>query len=165
MMGKFKHGMSNTRVFKTWLRMIDRCKNDRQGTYGKRGITVCQRWLDSFEAFYQDMGDPPSPGHSIDRYPDNDGNYEPSNCRWATKIQQARNTSRNTILTMGGKSKTLAEWSEITGIKEPTICVRLASGWSHERALSEPIQARVGTPWKDSGMSRSAWYRARGGAL
>lgn len=161
----FKHGMSNTRVFKTWLGMIDRCRNDRQGTYGKLGIMVCDKWEKSFESFYKDMGDPPSAEHSIDRI-DVHGHYEPGNCRWATRKQQARNTTRNTILRLGDTSMTIAEWAEKTGIKPSTICVRLASGWGVARTLMEPVKSnRIGKPWVDAGMSRSSWYRAKAKAI
>ena len=129
-----RHGMTHTRVHSIWTNMLSRCHTDPQGTYGKRGITVCQEWEHSFLKFYQDMGEPPSPEHSIDRI-NTRGNYEPGNCRWATRKEQARNTTKNTFLVLNGQSKTIAEWSEITGIKSATICVRLANGMSHEEAL------------------------------
>ncbi len=87
------HGLSETRVYKTWTAMKDRCsnpKNKAYANYGGRGIAVCDRWMNSFESFYADVGDRPSDQHSIDRI-NNDGNYEPSNCRWATKSQQQSN--------------------------------------------------------------------------
>ena len=136
---KITHGMSKTRVFKIWMGMLDRCKNDRDGHWGKRGIIVCKRWRDSFVDFYKDMGEPPTDKHSIDRI-DVNGNYEPNNCRWATYKQQARNKRNNTILTLNGYSATLAEWSEITGLKPSTLCVRLYTlGWSAKDALQKPV--------------------------
>ena len=157
----FKHGMSRTRVFKTWLGVIDRCRNDRQGNYGKRGIKVCDRWLASFENFYADMGDPTSPKHSIDRI-NVHGDYSPGNCRWATRKEQARNTTRNTLLELNGISATIAEWSEKTGIKPATICRRLAHGYSVQSALTSPVrQWRLNSPWVSEGISRSEWYRRR----
>lgn len=156
-----KHGMSHTRVFKIWLGMIDRCRNKRRN-YGKRNIQVCDRWLNSFSAFYVDMGEPPSRKHSIDRI-DTYGNYEPDNCRWATRQEQARNTSSNTILSHKGQGKTIAEWSEITGIKSVTICARIYSyGWNVSKALTEQPLKKLPSvkPWTQIGLSRSSWYRA-----
>jgi len=157
----YKHGKSGTVVHNTWMRMWDRCRNDRQGTYGKRGIRVCDRWK-SFDVFYQDMGEPNGPGYSIDRI-DNDGHYEPDNCRWATRRQQSLNTSRNTRLSHLGKEMTISEWSERTGIKASTICRRIYNyGWSIGEALSIQPTERLPIikPWTRLGMSRSSWYRA-----
>jgi hypothetical protein len=87
------HSLSKTKTYRTWIRIKSRCLNERErrySEYGGRGIRVCERWLESFENFLADMGHPPSPSHSIDRI-DNDGNYEPSNCRWATMSQQNKN--------------------------------------------------------------------------
>jgi hypothetical protein len=88
------HGLTETAEYRIWCHMKGRCldPNDkRYKDYGGRGIKVCKRWLHSFENFLKDMGSRPSPELSIDRYPDNNGNYEPSNCRWATRSQQMRN--------------------------------------------------------------------------
>ena len=87
------HGLSKTREYETWCHMIQRCEDPRQPGYkhwGGRGITICDRWRNDFEAFLADMGHRPSAKHSLDRI-NNDGNYEPSNCRWATRHEQARN--------------------------------------------------------------------------
>jgi len=107
------------------------------------------------------MGEPPSPAHSLDRI-DVNGNYTPDNCRWATKIEQARNTTRNTLLELNGVRVTIAEWSDKTGIKQATICRRLAQGQSVEAALTAPVRPwRINAPWKVEGLSRSEWYRRR----
>ena len=86
------HGMSNTQIYRSWTQMIQRCENPNNigfKYYGGRGIKVCKRWH-TFENFFADMGEPPV-GKSLDRWPNNDGNYEPENCRWATIFQQAKN--------------------------------------------------------------------------
>lgn len=95
MPGKVKHGKAGTRIYRVWSEMIQRCTNPNNqhwDRYGGRGISVCERWL-AFEGFYADMGDCPGPGLSLDRV-DNDGNYEPANCRWATKFEQGINRAK-----------------------------------------------------------------------
>jgi hypothetical protein len=95
------HGMTRTPEYQAWSGMITRCENakrDDYPLYGGRGIKVCDRWRTSFENFYTDMGPRPSKKHSLDRYPDKNGDYAPNNCRWATREQQARN-KRSTVLT------------------------------------------------------------------
>jgi hypothetical protein len=137
------HGMSETRTYRIWCSMYTRCnyqKNVSYKNYGGRGITICERWR-SFENFFADMGHPPSDKHSIDRV-NNDGNYEPSNCRWATPNEQAGN-SRNAIrLTFGGLTFSISEWSRRTGLKRATINARIEKGWSAERALTTPARGQ-----------------------
>lgn len=104
----FTHGMYDTRVYSIWKNMRQRCLNPRHpryGDYGGRGITICQTWLDSFEAFYKDVGDPP-PGLTLDRI-DNDGPYAPDNVRWASRADQNRNQRSRTPKTcqVGGCDK------------------------------------------------------------
>lgn len=139
------HGMAGTPEYQAWWNMLARCTNpehDWYSDYGGRGIQVCERWRDSFENFYADMGPRPSPDHSLDRE-NNDGNYEPGNVRWATKPQQNRNLRVNALMTLNGKSATAAEWAEITGISAITIATRRKRGWSDERALTTPPQPRA----------------------
>lgn len=100
--------------------------------YGGRGIRVCDRWLSSFADFVRDMGPRPE-GTSLDRYPNNDGNYEPGNCRWATVPTQCRNTSINRLF----NGKTLAEWSEILGVNPSTLWERYRHGWPVSRILTK----------------------------
>lgn len=110
--------------------------------YGGRGITMCDRWKNSFVAFLEDMGPRPSSNHSIDRFPDNDGNYEPGNCRWATKLEQQQNTSKNKYLVVDDVTKPVGEWSIDTGISRSTIHLRLNRGWSDRDAVMTPLQRR-----------------------
>jgi hypothetical protein len=125
--------------------MMERCHNRSNKDYpdyGGRGIRVCERWR-AFAAFFADMGVRPSLAHSIDRYPNNDGNYEPGNCRWATSKEQARNKRNNRILRHGGRAATIAEWAEITGLPGGTIQARVTQlRWSVADALSRPLHER-----------------------
>jgi hypothetical protein len=132
------HGMSNTRIYSIWRKIIDRTTNENNiqyHRYGGRGITIHPSWLESFDTFYKDMGDPPTDRHEIDRK-DNNGNYCKDNCKWSTRKEQQNNTSRNRIITFNGESHSLSQWSEITGVNSATIYSRLKNGWSIERALS-----------------------------
>jgi hypothetical protein len=139
-----KHGHSQrTPEYESWAGMIQRCtnpKNSKYASYGGRGISVCDRWLGSFESFLSDMGPKPSPEHSLDRYPDNDGNYELTNCRWATPTQQVRNRSVTTRLDFGGVLQTEMEASEESGISRSIINARLRRGWSPLEAKTMPKQ-------------------------
>jgi hypothetical protein len=131
------HGLSFKPEFVVWKTMIFRCHNPKSTEYhryGSRGIIVCERWRESFENFIADMGERPSKGHSIDRI-DNNGNYEPGNCRWATDKEQCNNRRDNRLITCDGKTKTMTAWSELTGIKIGTIWARLKSGWSEQDAV------------------------------
>lgn len=123
-----KHGYCGTPTYKTWQAMKGRCAGrlSDPARYKDRGIAVCERWL-KFENFLADMGNRPS-GMTIDRI-DSDGNYEPSNCRWATKREQMQNTSYNVFLELDGKRRCVAEWSRITGLQKQTIRKRLLLGW------------------------------------
>jgi hypothetical protein len=108
--------LPGTVEYRTWEDMITRCTNPRTKGwphYGGRGITVCDRWRDRFAAFLADMGRRPSPAHSLDRFPNNDGNYEPGNCRWATWSEQMRNRRpRVTTGTLQGHARTFSPPSE-----------------------------------------------------
>jgi hypothetical protein len=107
--------------------------------YGARGIKVCDRWLDSFENFYADMGDRPSSKHSLDRI-DNDGNYEPDNCQWAIAKVQCNNKSDNRLITALGKTMTLTQWGDETGLHIETIRYRLKHGWSPDKTMTTPLK-------------------------
>ncbi len=134
------HGMSASPEFAVWRSMKQRCSNENHvaySLYGGRGITVCDLWRDSFERFWKDMGTRPSLAHSIDRI-DNDGNYEPGNCRWATVVEQGRNKHNNVLLTHHGDTMCLVEWAELIGVSPEAITARLRRGWSVEDAVTTP---------------------------
>lgn len=137
------HGKRHTPEYETWAHILQRCHNPNDTgyyKYGARGITVCDRWRDSFENFLADMGKRPSPRHSIDRI-DNNGTYSPDNCRWATKNVQANNTRRNHILTYNGRSQTMTEWAIEVDIPYSVLIQRINKlHWTVERALTEPVR-------------------------
>lgn len=125
-----RHGMSDSPEFWAWVQMIERCTNDRNESfdhYGGRGISVCEIWRTSFEAFLADMGKRPSGKHSLERN-NNDGNYEPDNCRWASRKEQARNTTRSRKVEWRGQTKTIAEWAEEFGVSYDTVRHRVRMG-------------------------------------
>lgn len=127
---------ANPREYRIWQSMKSRCHYpDRAGRYAERGITVCDRWFDSFEDFLADMGPCPSPIHSIDRI-DNKGNYEPGNCRWATPSEQSRNQGRNHLITVDGITRPLCDWAAERGLRPSTVQARIGRyGWTAEKAL------------------------------
>lgn len=136
-----RHGKHNSPEYVAWASMKMRCYNPNGSeyhNYGGRGITVCERWACSFEAFLEDMGPRPSSNHSIDRFPDKDGNYEPSNCRWATPVEQSRNRRGLRLLTCRGRSLCIAEWSEISGVHKDVIRQRIRWRWLAEEAIFTP---------------------------
>jgi hypothetical protein len=131
--------MYHKRTYQTWYHMNGRCHKPRSRSYkhyGARGIRVCIRWRCSYEKFYEDMGEHPGDGYSIDRI-DNDGNYTPKNCRWATKKEQYANKTNNVFLTYKGETKHMAEWARITGINKSTIKTRRRRGKSICQILSK----------------------------
>jgi hypothetical protein len=137
-----KHGMKNTPEYRIWKAMRSRCgctKSERAKDYSLRGISVCKRW-DDFLTFYADMGPRPSRDHSIERI-DNDGDYEPRNCRWATRIEQGNNKRNNVRISANGKNQTVAQWSVELGLNASTIRRRLRIGWSPDRALFEALHS------------------------
>jgi hypothetical protein len=138
----------------TWQSMKQRCLNPRHqayANYGGRGITICDRWRHSFTTFLADMGPRPE-GRTLDRV-DNDGNYEPGNCRWATKSTQLSNRrpglrresstrSARRPATLDGVTRSLSQWAKSVGLSYCCVEKRLAKGWSIERALSTPSRNR-----------------------
>lgn len=131
------HGMSRSgnflKEYKTWHSMKGRCAS-RHKNYGGRGIKVCDRWLNSFENFLADMGPCPSPKHSIERI-DNDGNYEPGNCRWATLLEQSNNTRKNVFIEYRGKRLSVSRWAARMGIARQTLYARISKNLTVEQIL------------------------------
>lgn len=132
-----KHGLSKLPEYGIWQAMKNRCTNpsvDKYKNYGGRGIAVCERWLNSFSAFYEDMGKRPSAAYSIERI-DYDGNYEPDNCKWATALEQANNRCTNHRGHYRGEEVTIAELARRTGISPMTLYGRIVrSGKTFEEA-------------------------------
>ena len=131
------HGKAHGTEWKTYYAMLDRCTKPEHKSfprYGGRGITVCERWENSFENFLADMGDRPS-GMTLDRI-DNSKGYSPENCRWVTAKQQCNNRHNNVIIDAFGLSLTLAQWSVKTGVHQGTIAKRIKDGWIKEKALT-----------------------------
>ena len=122
-----------------WSQMIQRCtnsKNEKFPIYGGRGIGVCERWKD-YQNFILDLGQRPSPSHTIERR-DNNRGYEPDNCFWATREQQGRNRRTNRFLTANGTTLTVVEWAEKIGVNPDFLHSRIGYGWSDERIINEP---------------------------
>jgi len=136
------HGLSKTIEYKRWRGMLARCNNKNAANYagyGGRGITVCERWMRSFENFLKDVGLAPTKTHSLDRI-DNEKGYFPENCRWATQVEQSRNTISNRNVIHNGMTKSIAQLSEETGLPHHVICGRLNRNWTLEKVLNTPIR-------------------------
>jgi len=129
------HGKSKTRVYNAWLDMRKRCSTS--SSYMKKGIKICERWLQSFENFYTDMGDPPHLFLSLDRI-NNDGDYTPDNCRWATRKEQNINRSTTKWITIDNETKTLTDWCLKFDMHWVTVKHRTNKGWTIEDALTIP---------------------------
>lgn len=126
--------------------MRARCHNPKSNDYalyGARGIAVCERWRDSFENFLADMGHKPTARHSIDRI-NNDGNYEPSNCRWATATEQSRNRRCVRSIVIDGVSMCVSAWAEVASVRACTIRSRLNAGWTPKDAVFTPVDVTAG---------------------
>ena len=137
-----RHGKHNSTEYLIWRGMLSRCQNPTSSSYaryGARGISVCATWASSFEVFFADMGERP-PRTTLDRRDNNKG-YDPSNCRWATAIEQSRNRRNNRVLEFGGESLCVSEWAERVGISAPALFHRLRVGWPLEVALTTPASA------------------------
>ena len=141
--------------------MIARCYSPvatGYNRYGGRGISVCDRWRASFEAFIDDVGPKPTPLHTLDRT-NNDGNYEPSNVRWATRKEQSRNLNRTTIVTVEGNVYKASELADIAGLQTRTIAKRASKNLPLERVIS-PLRREM--PDNFSEMQQAGWEARRG---
>lgn len=139
---KVVHGMWRTPEFRAWMAMQDRCYRLTAPNHKYyEHVSVWDGWKgpSGFMAFYEHVGPRPSPKHSLDRYPNKFGNYEPGNVRWATLTEQNRNKRNNVLLTLNGKTATVSEWAEITGINKRTISYRKKRGLSDKQALTIPV--------------------------
>lgn len=146
------HGLDGTPEHGVWLGMIRRCVDQRRPEYpryGGRGITVCDRWRHGeggktgLECFVADVGPRPSPTHSIDRYPNNDGNYEPGNVRWAVAEDQANNRRSTKLITIGGRSQSLARWVREVGGNYNSINNHIDRGMPPAKALGIHSDVRL----------------------
>lgn len=136
---------NKTKEYKTWAEMKFRCLNKTSTSYhhyGGRGITVCVRWIESYENFLADMGRAPTKDHSIDRINVN-GNYEPSNCKWSTDCEQANNRRNSRLITLYGSTKTLAQWCHKLGVNYNTMSTRIYRGWKHSEAIEKSTDKKL----------------------
>lgn len=135
-------GKSRTPEYTAWIRMRRSCYDSDYKDwerYGARGIQVCDQWKDDFVAFLEYIGPRPTPKHSIDRFPNNNGNYEPGNVRWATATEQGRNRRSSRLMELNGVTKSMVEWAEEFGLPYRLMKSRIRLGWSLERIKATPI--------------------------
>jgi hypothetical protein len=143
MPAKVTHGHTidgkSSRTFKSWEMMKQRCFNPNASDfdrYGGRGVKICERWRTSFSAFLEDMGVRPE-GCTLDRK-DNDGDYEPGNCQWATGSDQQRNTRVSIWLTINGETRPLIEWAKVALVDISNMRRRYHAGWKHDAIVFQP---------------------------
>lgn len=132
------HGKEGTRIYNIWMSMKQRCNNPNNpdyNNYGGRGITINPTWY-NFESFYADMRDPPSPQHSLNRI-DNNGNYEPNNCKWSTQTEQQNNRRDTIYLTYNGKTLSLSDWARKLNVHAATLRQRYYRKWPIGEILQE----------------------------
>jgi len=142
--GETQKGGIRSSEYAIWMSVRQRCNNSNSPAYkyyGGRGISVCSTWDSSFIAFLNDMGRKPTPEHSLDRV-DNDGDYNPKNCRWATRAEQARNRRVNHKITAHGRTRCVVDWAKDLDVSPSLIVRRLKRGWPSDRAVSEPPERR-----------------------
>lgn len=138
------HGLYKSREHKIWRGMFQRCYNPKTKffkNYGGRGIGICERWRDSFADFYSDMGPAPGPEFTIDRI-NNDGDYCPENCRWATSTQQARNTRRTIRITYKGETRSARDWDDYLGCRRGRIYGAYYAGWNMDDYIGRLLEMK-----------------------
>lgn len=148
----------------TWANTIERCYNpDAQSYYwyGARGIQMCERWQQDVAAFIKDMGPPPTLNHSVERI-NNDGNYEPSNCRWATAEEQNNNTRRTKLITYNGKTQSLRDWAKEYDLEPRGLSERLRRGWDMEKSLTTPGRVSFDQGQAEKKAKTDAIWKAKG---
>ena len=141
--GHARKGARRAKEYCCWVQIKDRCYNPRRAAYawyGGRGIVMCDAWKDSYETFLRDMG-PRPPNHSIDRI-DPNGNYEPGNCRWASRLEQANNKRSSVVLEFNGQRLTVNQWARLLHVPSTTIRRRLQLKWPIERVLTAERETR-----------------------
>lgn len=143
----YRHGDcpkgAETPEYRAWVSMRNRCSNPHHKSfrhYGGRGIRVCEDWQASFTQFLADVGRRPSPKHSLDRHPDNEGNYEPGNVRWATARQQANNRQRTIFVDVGSERLSLGDACRRLGLVRNVIWMRIDRGMSPQAAIDTPVR-------------------------
>lgn len=140
-----KHGMTKTRTWRIWQSMLRRCDGrtspEQRAVYFDRGIRCCERWR-KFENFLADMGQCPSDAHTLERE-DVNGNYEPSNCKWATYYEQSRNKRNSRKITIDGETLVVTDWAKRSGVPANTIFARLYSGWPERESVETPVRGAM----------------------
>lgn len=141
-----KHDLSRTPEYRTWAWMKQRCYNVKASGYpyyGGRGIRICDEWLSDPEAFINYVGVKPTPRHTIDRYPNNDGHYEPGNVRWATRKEQMNNARHNILVELDGEIHNVSEWCGLLHIDRGTVLSRITTyGWAAKDAILMPVGSK-----------------------
>jgi len=158
-----KHGCADRGIseYNAWSDMKARCNTKTHKwfhRYGGRGIIVCDSWQKSFKQFIDDMGWKPDVSLTLERV-DNNGHYEPGNCKWATWIEQAQNTSTNNMVTYKSETKCMAEWRRILGFPRQTMEDRIAKGWSVEKAFETPVNKEVFLTYKGDTKNLTEWAK------
>lgn len=163
-----RHGDSYSVEYRAWISIRERCfhkTHKAYSHYGGRGITMCEEWTNSYAAFSYAaflayVGRKPTPEHSLDRFPNNNGNYEPGNVRWATWDEQNNNKRDNTLIEYNGERKTWAQWAHSRGMSSEALLGRIKKKWSLDKALNTPILDRSTSPQERSSIRRA--YRKLG---